>query len=50
MIRKSCPLLTFILISTALVSQTPKKSELVPINGKRNHHEVYEIEIDKKRA
>jgi len=48
--RKSCSLLTFILISTTLVSQTPKESELVPIDGKRNHHEVYKIEIDKKRA
>ena len=34
-------LFAFILMSTTLLSQTPKKSELVSINGKKIHYEVY---------
>lgn len=34
-------LFVFTLMSTTLVSQTPKKSELVSINGKKIHYEVY---------
>lgn len=34
-------LFAFILMSTTLLSQTPKKSELVSINGKKIYYEVY---------
>jgi len=39
--RKLITLLAFILMSTTLLSQAPKKSELVFINGKKIYYEVY---------
>jgi pimeloyl-ACP methyl ester carboxylesterase len=39
--KKQITILAFILMSTTLLSQTPKKSELVSINGKKIYYEVY---------
>ncbi|PWL38707.1 hypothetical protein DKG77_10695 [Flagellimonas aquimarina] len=38
---KTYTVITLLLMSTNIISQTPKKSESVPINGKKLYYEIY---------